>query len=501
MSATSSSKASFSATRTCLEELVGFLEGPQAAALSHGDLETEISSRGREVQRLALQEHLDLRSGVERRVEVADAEAVCHRAVETGHARELETLFGTVSISRLAYRHRGHQNLHPADGMLNLPVERHSHGIRRLAAIEAARGSFEGATQAIERATGQQIGKRQVESLVARSAVDVEGFYETKPHEPTEDHDVVVVSFDGKGIVMRPDSLRPKTAKAAAVSSQKLETRLSKGEKPNRKRMAEVGAVYELTPVTRSAADILFSKSKTSAEQPCQAPKAKNKWVTASVVEDAAEVLSRVFDEAERRDPAHARPWVVLVDGNNHQIDRARHEAATRGIEVSILVDFVHVLEYLWGAAWCFFTEGDPAAEAWVRERALSILEGHARDVATGIRRRASTARLSKDKRKKADDCARYLTNKAAYLDYPNALAKGRPIATGVIEGTCRFLVKDRMAITGARWSVEGAEAVLKLRAVCANGDFPAYWEHHQQNELQRVHRSRYAGGIIPVAA
>lgn len=312
---------------------------------------------------------------------------------------------------------------------------------------------------------------------------------------------MVVVSFDGKGIVMRPDSLRPKTARAAAASSNKLETRLSKGEKSNRKRMAEVGAVYELTPVPRSAADVLSSKSKTSTEQPPEAPKAKNKWVTASVVEDAAQVLSKVFDEAERRDPAHARPWMVLVDGNNHQIDRARHEAATRKIEVSILVDFVHVLEYLWGAAWSFFNEGDVTAEAWVHERALSILEGHAKDVAAGIRRRASTARLSKHKRKKADDCARYLTNKAPYLDYPSALAKGRPIATGVIEGTCRFLVKDRMGITGARWSVEGAEAVLKLRAVCANGDFPAYWRFHQQNEQRRVHRSRYAEGIIPVAA
>ena len=107
----------------------------------------------------------------------------------------------------------------------------------------------------------------------------------------------------------------------------------------------------------------------------------------------------------------------------------------------------------------------------------------------------------AKAKRKKADDCARYLINKAAYLDYPAALAAGWPIASGVIEGTCRYLVADRMDITGARWSVEGAEAVLKLRAVRCNGDFDDYWQFHLDQERRRVHESRYANEVIPLAA
>lgn len=223
--------------------------------------------------------------------------------------------------------------------------------------------------------------------------------------------------------------------------------------------------------------------------------------MTASVVDDAAEVLGRVFDEAERRDPTHQRTWVVLVDGNNHQIDRVNAESAARGIELAIILDFVHVLEYLWAAAWCFFAETDPAAEDWVRHRAHAVLQGDARAVATGLRRRATTQRLSPSKRKKADQAARYLTNKADYLDYPRALAAGWPIATGVIEGACRHLVKDRMDITGARWSAHGAESVLKLRAVRANNDFETYWRYHLQRERQRVHESRYLDGVIPAAA
>ena len=162
----------------------------------------------------------------------------------------------------------------------------------------------------------------------------------------------------------------------------------------------------------------------------------------------------------------------MLVDGNNHQLDRIRAEAHTRDVNVVIIIDLIHVLEYLWGAVWCFFDEGDPAAETWVRTKALAVLEGNALHVAAGIRRWATTLRLPLFKRDKADACATYLTNKAPHLDYPTAVAKGWPIATGVIEGTCRYLVADRMDITGARWSVNGAEAVLKLRAIRANGDF-----------------------------
>lgn len=112
-----------------------------------------------------------------------------------------------------------------------------------------------------------------------------------------------------------------------------------------------------------------------------------------------------------------------------------------------------------------------------------------------------STLHLTKTKRTKADACATYLTNEAPYLDYPTALNDGWPIASGVIEGTCRYLVADRMDITGARWSVEGAEAVFKVRAVRANGDWDNYWRFHQNEERRRVHQSRYADGLIPIAA
>jgi hypothetical protein len=167
-------------------------------------------------------------------------------------------------------------------------------------------------------------------------------------------------------------------------------------------------------------------------------------------------------------------------------------------VEPVILVDFIHVLEYLWKAAWCFFKEGHRAAEAWVRDKALEVLRGNSALVGAAVRRKATASHLAPQQRKPADACADYLHRKRAYLDYPTALTRGWPIATGVIEGTCRHLVKDRMDITGARWGLDSAEAVLKLRALRSNGDFDRYWRFHLAHEQHRVHASRYLGEIIP---
>ena len=158
----------FGASRRCVEEIFSWLEGTDASALAHAELEDRLDARGRELLWLMLQDHLRLRANNEKRLgAVTDCDGVVHGAVEAGHRRPLGTIFGAVEVERLAYRHRGHPNLYPADALLNLPHERHSHGLRRLAAVEASRGSFEEAAAAIERATGQQVGKRQVEGLTA----------------------------------------------------------------------------------------------------------------------------------------------------------------------------------------------------------------------------------------------------------------------------------------------------------------------------------------------
>lgn len=484
-----------------LDSLVTFLGSADAAALEHQQLEQRLSVDGRELLRQLLQAHLELRAKNEARLdEVIGADRLARTRVEH-HGRLLTTVFGSVDVGRKVYRAPGCSNLKPADGALNLPSGQHSFGIRREVVEETTKGSYDDTVASVERHTGVVVGKRQVEAIAVAAAQDFDSFYESRAANEDragdEDSGLLVVSTDGKGIVMRQDSLRDATKKAAQARTGKLGKRLSKGEKRGCKRMATVAAVYSIAPFVRCPDDIMASPDeRTQAPSPRPRPVGKRVW--ASVEKDAAEVIRETFEDAHSRDPERKHRWVGLVDGNNHQIDRFLAEAKRLGVELTLVVDFIHVLEYLWKAAWCFFEDGNPDAEAWVTERALAILHGKSSDVAAGIRRSATLQGFAKTDRKGVDACCDYLLAKRPYLRYDEFLAAGLPIATGVIEGACRHLVNDRMDITGARWGLQGAEAVLRLRSLRSSGDLDDYWCHHVRQEKHRNHEVRFAGGQIP---
>ncbi len=307
----------FAHARACYEETEAWLAGQEAAALTHAELEEQLGARGRELLRRLFQDHLDLRAAREqRRTDVAGPDGITRTRAETGHSRPLAAVSGPVTVTRMACRAPGPANVHPADAELNLPEEKHSRGLRKLAAVESARGSHEEAAAAITRATGVTIGKRQVEELARRAAIDIDRFYADRRPGKRDDGVTLVLQADGKGIVMLPGALRPATAKAAAAGKNKLATRLSPGEKRGRKRMAEIAAVYDCKPVPRTPGDIIAPPGKdTKNKEP--GPKAAGKWLTASVTDDIAAVISDAFDEAERRDPQHKRTWVALADGSN----------------------------------------------------------------------------------------------------------------------------------------------------------------------------------------
>ena len=119
--------------------------------------------------------------------------------------------------------------------------------------------------------------------------------------------------------------------------------------------------------------------------------------------------------------------------------------------------------------------------------------KGERVQVAAGMRRSATKRRLTAGQREPVDQCADYLRKHQSYLAYDQYLGAGLPIGSGVIEGACRHLVKDRLGLTGARWRLRGAEAVLRLRALRSSGDFDEYWRYHEAQELDRTHRQRYA--------
>jgi hypothetical protein len=497
-------ETAFAVSRGLFEQVATDLASPDAAALTHSGLEDLLAARMREVTRQLFQDHLDLRAVRERRADpVVDAAGVERTRIERGRRRILATVFGKVTATRIAYRATGSGDLHLADAALNMPAGMHSLGLARLAATESARGSFAEAVDRVNALTGAGIGHRQVQELAVAAAADIDAFYQALVPEPCTDATLLVLSTDGKGVVIRPEALREATAKAAAAKNgNKMATRLAPGEKNGRKRMATLGTVHDAEPAVRGIDDIITDPAHPadSAKERRPGPKARSKWLCGSVNDTAEQVITAVFDQAEARDPGHRRTWVVLVDGARHQLDLIRAEAARRNATVHIVIDIIHVLEYLWGAAHCLHPAGDRAAETWVAQHARTILAGGSEQAAASISTAADDAGLRPGSRKGIDDAVGYLKNKAAYLRYDTALTEGFPIATGIIEGACRHLVKDRLDITGARWGLSGAEAVLKLRALRSNGDFDTYWAWHETQEFTRNHQARYRDTLIPAA-
>jgi hypothetical protein len=449
-----------------------------------------------------LQAHVLLRAELEQRVEVVDADGIEREHVRESH-RQLETMVGTIDIVRLAYQARGRKDLHPMDAALNLPRELYSYGVRRIVAKEVARASFDEVVEFTDEHSGAHIGKRQVEELAVRAAVDFEAFYQQRLTVPDNTDDLLVISTDGKGIAMRHEDLRDATRHAAEKEQHKLKTRLAPGEKPNRKRVAQVAAVYTVPAWPRTAADVLHTLRDDDVES--RRPPTRDKRVWASVAKHQRKVIREAFEEALWRDPEQRRRWVVLVDGSNPQLRAVRAEARRLGVEITIVLDVVHVLEYLWQAAHALFGNSSAETEEWVGHRLLALLTGKSGgDVARTIRwwekRQQHQRKLGAAEKKAIRKACGYLANRARtrLMRYEQALHDGLPIATGVIEGACRYLVKDRMARTGARWSLAGAEAILRLRAIRASGDFDEYWQFHLAREHERNHAARYANAAIP---
>ena len=480
------------------EHLVRYMETEETSQMTHSNLERELEKKGRELMRILLQEHLDNRSPGECRTPVTDSDAIEH-SMPRLHERKLETVFGTVNVERTGYGREGTKSLHPMDAELNLPAERYSLELRRRVAIEAAKGSFDETVEHINTTTGAKVPKRQVEELAQRAAQDFDSFYEmrrssTIPEQNTGS--VMVISVDGKGVVMRTQDLREQTRKAAEERTSKMKKRLSKGEKRNAKRMATVAAVYSTSPFIRTPED-LVSENRCTLDDSLR-PRPEQKRVWASLEKEPEQVIADALQEADNRDPAHQKIWVALVDGNKNQLSILNRLARKKGIDLTILLDIIHVIEYLWVAGRVFYPEACLDLERWVQKRLLEILRGKAGLVAGGMRRSATRRQFSQEERKPVDICTRYLLNNKAYLQYNQALSHGVPIATGIIEGACRHLVKDRMDVTGARWSLSGAEAVLKLRALRSSHDFDEYWIYHEQCEYERIHKVRYKDGIVP---
>lgn len=488
----------FAPARQCFNAIVDALAEQTPDLFEHEQsLCDSLIKLGREL----LQGKLDLAAAKEK----LNPPQVCvgdrHLTFCRDSSRIVISLFGAVRVRRLAFYDRaGTRFEHPLDGKLGLC----SDGFSMAARVRVARAllscSYDEVLDPTFKVLPFTLARRSMQRLVVRTARDFDAFYQ-RDARPAPNHEgdaaeraLLVLSTDGKGVPMRREGLREQARKESEREDNSPHRyALSPGKKQTRKRMAQVCAVYDIAPFPRSPEDILRELRPEDEPLVIERPRPTDKRLWASVRNEASQEIKSMFDEALRRDPQRKQRWVALVDGNEFQLEQVRSNAKRLGADVTIVIDLLHVSSYLWAAASALHGASSVEAELWTDTQVLRLLRGDAGKIATNLSRMIRDKKLRGPKRKAVEAASRYLSNHVPWLKYDEALTDGLPIATGVIEGGCRYLVKDRMERTGSRWSLDGAEAMLRLRSIWVSADWNNYVTFHCHREARRAREPQAA--------
>ncbi len=403
---------------------------------------------------------------------------------EAPRARPYLSIFGELAIERVSYG-EGPIDVAPLDARLHLPRRQYSYLLQRWLGAFVIDDAHAEAVKKLQAILGLTIPVKASEDLNREQASDVEPFQDSRPIPPAATEEaILVVAADCKGVPLVRADL-PAGAPPPAVTRRRGHHRRGKGEKANKKRMAAVGAVYTIEPFRRTADEVVDEVNRREAAR--RRPRPRNKRVRAELLVGQVALFLWLADEVLRRDPGGTKPLVFLSDG-----DPALHEHQEEFLPAGAvcILDLFHVLEYLWKAAWCFFDEAGEKqrAEAWVEAKLRALLEGRVGSVIRGLRVLATRRGLRGRSRKTVEQVAGYLEHNRERMKYDEYLAAGYPIGSGVVEGACRHLVKDRLERAGMRWRRQGAQAMLDLRATYLNGEWEVFWTYHVEKEDDRLY-------------
>ena len=407
------------------------------------------------------------------------------------HWRPYLSIFGEVAIERTCYG-QDRVEAAPLDAQLHLPQRQYSYLLQQWLGSFVVDDAHAEALRKLGTILGLEITVRASEDLNREQASDVEVFQDRLPvPEAAGEGPLLVVTADCKGVPLVRKALPPDEASDPPLPAPAI-LRRGKGEKANKKRMAAVGAVYTIEPFVRTADDVIEEVMRKKARK--RRPIPQNKRVRAELLVGKVALFLWLADEVIRRNPQGSKPVIFLSDGERALHDRQSEYLPDKTI---CILDLFHVMVRLWRVAWCFFEERTQKREAhrWVEERLKRLLEGKVDAVIRGIRYQATQRSLKGLKRKTVRDAAEYFERNQDRMKYDEYLAAGYPIGSGVVEGACRHLVKDRMERTGMRWLPSGAQAMLDLRATYLNGEWNAFWTFHVTQEDQRLYgKIRKAG-------
>lgn len=397
-------------------------------------------------------------------------------------SRGYYSIFGELEINRPYFYQKGSGGYTPLDVELGLGEDSYSDFLRELHDELGVYIPFGQEVAILERLLGIGLSKRCIQQFIGSDAADAAAYYEQKPPPPVEEEGVIlVVQADGKGVPI------------IKASANKDKVRLKRGQARSKKKAVTVTAHYTIQPAPRSVDEVVSSllEEKQEKETATRArPQHKQLWGTLAGKPAA---LDRLQSEVNKRTGDHIQQRVMLCDGDKS----LQAHLQQRFSDFTLVLDFIHAYEYLWQVATALYGQDDPNRQAWVLERTRTLLHGQACSLATSFRQLAQEKGRSASQRKILLKVANYYESNQDYMDYATYLQQGWPIASGVIEGACRHFVKDRLELSGMRWSIDGAENLLHLRAVAENDDWDDYHRFRKQQRQQRLYQSDWPEEVL----
>ncbi len=417
------------------QALLAYLTGPEAHTQTAYIVEVTLFRR-----LLALGATLLRLFFVTRAAERPTAPTAADGTVLVYHDQRLTTyfsVFGKLRFPRHYFTAPGQPGTCPLDAALSLPDHCYSDLLREWTDYDATDGAYRETADTITRILGLDLSIQALETNVREDAQDVAAFYAQPPAttDPAAAGAILVVQADGKGVPM----VQPPSAE--------VPLRLLKGQKRTKKKEAIVTSLYTIAPYVRTPPDV--------------------------------------------RAACHIRAHVALTDG----AESLQQHMTSTFPAYTLILDIIHASEYVWDTATALLGESNPARTPWVAAKLDLILAGQTHSVITQLSQEAARPTWTAAQRQAIQRTIGYYERNLAYMRYDHYLAQGWPIGTGVVEGACGHLVKDRMEQAGMRWVQDGAQAMLDLRAVRINGDWDAYWQFHRQQQHQRLY------GAAPAAA
>lgn len=418
------------------------------------------------------------------------------------------SIFGEIQIPRAGFAHPDGGYVYPLDAQLNLPARKYSYLLQKWLQASATENDFRNAVERFNEVFDCSFCPQVPQRLGVPLAEYVEPFYDQAeaPHPETEGSHLAI-SADCKGVrILRSERLDPSQEEALP------KPRLGKGEKPGIKKDAVATADFSFYPEARTAQEIVKGllnhytqeeKKQTRLDRVQRrqdglpSPRAPlNKHVFATLDGKAA-AFDHMMQHVQMRDPTGQKPLIALFDGAPALETTLKDQLTRYGLQDRLeatILDLTHVSEYLWEVGTALYGEKGPERVGWVEEKLYALLDGKVGSVIGGLRQRCTKNkdRLTKPQEKVLGKAITYFVNHQHMMHYHTYLSKGYPISTGVIEGTCGSLIKDRMEQSGMRWSLAGAQAVLLQRAVAKNDDWDDFWSFYIDSERDRLYPTVY---------